>query len=134
MCVCVKLIHWRNIRSSMISYTSAKKGSMAAARSCHPNRIILQTSGWFLPLFFQMFWYLVEIALKHLSVLNEQPRLLLTGGCVCRRHYNLHKITLGAVDKFPPSHQAAFWAGCLFPASPGLILLCPLGTRPLPPA
>lgn len=39
-----------------------QKRTMAAATSCLLDPIILQVSGWFLPLSFQMLWYLAEIA------------------------------------------------------------------------
>lgn len=100
--------------------------------SCNsPDPIIPQTSGWFLPLFFQMFWYLVEIALKLLSVSNEQPSFLLEdvfieNNIICIRLHPVQWTSSLLPTRIP------FWAGYVFPDPHRLMLLCPLGRRLLP--
>lgn len=64
-----------------------------------------------------MFWYLVDIALKLLSVLNEQLSYLLEDVFVkniviCIRLYSVQWISSLLPTRIP------FWAGYVFPESP----------------
>lgn len=78
-----------------------------------------------------MFWYLVEIALKLLSVLTEKPSYLLEDVFVeniiiCIRLHSVQWTSSLLPTRIP------FWAGYTLPDPPRLALLCPLGRRLLP--